>query len=93
MLQQPTLWQQREPPFVWRDRVPHTDTNFQQGGQGWVIVGASRRGQLHAHEGTFREDAFRTMAVDDWSLIAVADGAGSHKLSRIGANQAVQARY
>lgn len=55
------------------------------------MVGASQRGRLHAHEGTYREDAFLTDYGAGWHMVAVADGAGSHKLSRVGSNLAVQA--
>lgn len=54
------------------------------------MLAASRRGRLHAHEGTFREDAFCISVAGNWCLIAVADGAGSCPLSRVGANLAAQ---
>lgn len=54
------------------------------------MVGASQRGRLHAHEGTYREDAFLTDHGAGWHMVAVADGAGSHKLSRVGSNLAVR---
>jgi serine/threonine protein phosphatase PrpC len=54
------------------------------------MVGASRRGRLHEHEGTFREDAFAIEAAAGWWLVAVADGAGSHHLSRVGSKVAVK---
>ena len=50
------------------------------------IVAASQRGRSHAQEGKPRDDHFRIMHCDesDWYIIAVADGAGSAKLSRKG---------
>jgi len=53
------------------------------------ILGASRRGKGHAHEGKYREDAFALIAGDNssdtWWFAAVSDGAGSCRLSRVGA--------
>ena len=50
------------------------------------IVAASQRGRSHAQEGKARDDHFRITHCDesDWYIIAVADGAGSAKLSRKG---------
>ena len=50
------------------------------------IVAASQRGRSHAHEGKPRDDHFRLYHSDDtdWYVIAVADGAGSAKVSRKG---------
>jgi len=51
------------------------------------IFGASVRGLLHKHEGTHCDDWFEIGTAGDWTIIAVADGAGSKKFSRIGAKQ------
>ena len=50
------------------------------------IVAASQRGRSHAQEGKARDDHFKLFHCDesDWYIIAVADGAGSAKLSRRG---------
>lgn len=50
------------------------------------IVAASQRGRSHAQEGKARDDHFKIIHCDesDWYIIAVADGAGSAKLSRRG---------
>jgi len=49
------------------------------------IVVASKRGRSHAHEGTFRDDDFVVKSLpNDWSVVAVADGAGSAKFARAG---------
>jgi serine/threonine protein phosphatase PrpC len=49
------------------------------------IVGASLRGRSHAHEGKFREDDFKIHVEPDGVIVvAVSDGAGSAKYSRIG---------
>lgn len=86
-------WEVREPPPELGDRVPpryedHRPENAWVSSE-WKLVGASRRGRLHEHEATFREDAFQIEACGGWYLIAVADGAGSHRLSRVGSNLAV----
>jgi len=62
---------------------------------GWQLFGASRRGKSHAHAGTYREDAFQMIVSGPkssvrWWAFAVADGAGSRPLSRVGANLAVK---
>lgn len=56
----------------------------------YSVVAASHRGKTHAHHGTFREDAVAVGATRYWNLIAVADGAGSAALARIGSNLAVR---
>ncbi len=50
------------------------------------ILASSRRGRSHANVGSFREDDFGFQHFEDsgWSIVAVADGAGSAKLSRKG---------
>jgi hypothetical protein len=57
---------------------------------GWRLVGASRRGRLHAHRAEHREDAFAQAAWRHGWVAAVADGAGSAVLSRLGAELAVR---
>jgi serine/threonine protein phosphatase PrpC len=57
---------------------------------GMLVVGASRRGRSHAHEGKYRDDEFGfRRAADGWWLLAVADGAGSAPFSRRGSQVAV----
>ena len=56
-----------------------------------LVVGASKRGRSHAHEGTCRDDHFGFTSTDGWYLGAVADGAGSAEYSREGSKQAVKA--
>lgn len=50
----------------------------------WVVAAATKRGRMHAHHGTHREDAFAFRKEKHFSLFCVCDGAGSSKLSRIG---------
>lgn len=56
---------------------------------GFQMVAASKRGRSHAHVGSFRDDAF-FLAHDPsgWCVLIVADGAGSAKYSRQGAELA-----
>jgi len=56
----------------------------------WRVAGATRRGKIHAHQGTHREDAFRFSAGPNFTILCVADGAGSAKFSRLGSHVAVQ---
>lgn len=57
------------------------------------IVAASQRGRSHAQEGKPRDDHFKLYHCDssDWYIIAVADGAGSAKFSRVGSKIACEA--
>lgn len=49
------------------------------------ILVSSKRGRAHANVGSFREDDFAFSALENgWSIVVVADGAGSAKLSRKG---------
>jgi hypothetical protein len=73
------------------DAVPHFAAEHHAGVGGWQMAGASRRGKLHAHEGLWRDDAFSLGLFQGWHLIAVADGAGSCRLSRVGARIATAA--
>lgn len=55
------------------------------------IVVSSKRGRSHANVGSFREDDFTFKDLENgWSLVAVADGAGSARLSRKGSALACQ---
>ena len=83
-------WRVQEPTDR-RDPVAHLASEQMSGVDGWRMLGASRRGKLHAHNGVYREDAFALGMQQGWHLIAVADGAGSCALSRVGAQVATQA--
>lgn len=60
---------------------------------GKLLVAASKRGRSHANTGGFRDDdiAYGHFGQTGWSVIAVADGAGSAPLARQGAKLAVNA--
>ena len=62
-------------------------------GANFRIAGASRRGRSHEHGGSFRDDDFFIFDNPDngWSVIIVADGAGSAPNSREGSRLAVEA--
>jgi len=54
------------------------------------IVVSSKRGRSHQNVGSFRDDdyAFKHFKNEDWSVLAVSDGAGSASLSRKGSEVA-----
>ncbi len=55
------------------------------------LLFASKRGRSHAHNGTFRDDDGRIVSTPSgWSILCVADGAGSCSLSREGSRIATQ---
>ena len=57
------------------------------------IIVASKRGHSHQKDGSFRDDdfAFAHIEKNGWSVVAVADGAGSYPLSRKGSQVACNA--
>lgn len=56
----------------------------------WRVAGATRRGRLHAHKSTHREDAAGFRAAPNHTTLCVADGAGSSKYSRVGSHLAIE---
>lgn len=82
-----TLWKNQpsdQSDAYWK---PDEDHALVAIGGGRRMVAASKRGRSHAHAGLFRDDDFR-LAHDPesgWSVLAVADGAGSSRYSRRGA--------
>lgn len=79
------VWQTIDPPAdIDYYRVPHTATDHRESEADWHLLAASRRGKLHAHKGSFREDAFALGSANGWHLVVVADGGGSCSLSRAG---------
>lgn len=57
----------------------------------WSVLTASVAGSSHRTAGRGCDDAFRTLATHDLTVSALSDGAGSARLSRVGAQIAVQA--
>jgi PAS domain S-box-containing protein len=94
----PARWQEKEPLGPWcpddlREFLPvgaaetfykHAFHRIDSAPRSWRLAAATRRGRLHAHHGTFREDAFRWENGSDFTVVAVSDGAGSCPLSRLG---------
>lgn len=68
------------------------DYDFSQLGEKHILV-ASKRGRSHKNVGSFRDDdfAFKYYVNNGWSIVAVADGAGSYALSRQGSRIACNA--
>lgn len=86
----PEGWRDTEPSPEIRDRVSHSHTDFRIVNGEWSVYGVSLRGKNHETEAGFREDAFNLGIGAGWMLIAVADGASSSNLSRVGANLAAK---
>ncbi len=79
-----SLWKEIEPEPGLPYPKGHTDCRRTLVGD-TLVVGASRRGRSHAHNGTYRDDDFDFGPMPNgWILAAVADGAGSAKFSRKG---------
>jgi hypothetical protein len=91
-----------DPKSLWKD-IPSTQTannywkedntsDFKPLGDKHIVV-ASKRGRSHANVGSFRDDdyAFKHFENTGWSVVCVADGAGSAALSRQGSLMACNA--
>ncbi len=77
-------WTVREPADR-SDPVPHEECLFAHRDGPWRLLAASVRGKYHAHAALWRDDAFAWGSVGPWTVLAVADGAGSAPLSRVAA--------
>lgn len=87
-----SLWKVIEPPAG----APYPKVHLDSAGlvRGNIrIAAASRRGRSHEHAGSFRDDDFYINHCQDtgWSVMLVADGAGSAVNSREGSRIAVTA--
>ena len=89
-----------DPKSLWKNNPSDTSdpywkeddvTIFEPLGERYILA-SSKRGRSHANIGSFREDdfAFHYFENTGWSLIVVADGAGSAKFSRKGSALACQ---
>jgi serine/threonine protein phosphatase PrpC len=67
------------------DAVEHEICGLVPRNSQWNLMYASVRGKLHAHRGLWRDDALTYGWTDDWTVIALSDGAGASRLSRVGA--------
>lgn len=86
-----SLWKIVEPPA----NAPYQKSHVDSAGlfrDNVRIAAASRRGRSHEHAGSFRDDDFYINHSDktEWSVMLVADGAGSAKNSREGSRIAVR---
>jgi serine/threonine protein phosphatase PrpC len=71
---------------------PHSEYDSQYAVlPGCKVTGARVRGKKHKHDGSNCDDWFEIGFVNDLTVVAVADGAGSKKFARIGAKTASQA--
>lgn len=86
-----SLWQNKksdETDPYWK---PDEETRNGQLGEKFIVV-SSKRGRSHANVGSFRDDDFSFKYLENgWSIVAVADGAGSAKSSRKGSQLACNA--
>lgn len=83
-----SLWKNvesdRNDPYWKEDDI----TVFTPLGDRYLLV-SSKRGRSHANIGSFREDDFAYKDLENnWSIVVVADGAGSAKLARKGSSLA-----
>lgn len=85
-----SLWKVVEPPEDVPYQKSHTDSRLLQA-EDTCLIAASRRGRSHEHVGSFRDDDYliELDAENGWSLLIVADGAGSAQFSREGSRLAV----
>ncbi len=86
-----SLWKVIEPPMGDPYHKPNTDSELLVT-PNYRIAVASRRGRSHEHVGSFRDDDYYVEhdETSGWSILIVADGAGSAKSSRWGSKLAVE---
>ena len=79
-----SLWKYKPVPMD--EPEPYKEYTTESATLGKFHVTAARvRGKKHKHEGTNCDDWFETRNIGDFVVLAVSDGAGSKKFSRIGA--------
>lgn len=89
-----------DPKALWKDNPSNPSEPFHKpdsargaiDSDDCLMVGASRRGRSHAHEGSCRDDDFQLTDITaaGWRILSVSDGAGSADFSREGSRIAVQ---
>lgn len=86
-----SLWQVNEPDINAPYQKAHSDHQLIET-EYFNLAACSQRGRSHEHAGTFRDDDFliARVAETDWSVLIVADGAGSASYSRQGSLLVVQ---
>ncbi|MFW2096164.1 protein phosphatase 2C domain-containing protein [Acinetobacter sp. ULE_I057] len=86
-----SLWKVIEPECGQKFSKPHLDQALIDAVD-YKIIAASRRGRSHEHAGLFRDDDFSITLIENtpWSVLTVADGAGSAQYSREGSRIAVE---
>ncbi|HEY9250955.1 MAG TPA: PP2C family serine/threonine-protein phosphatase, partial [Rariglobus sp.] len=92
-----TLVVNPDPRLMWKDIPSNESEPFwkpdrdcaRHEAEGARLIAASQRGRSHAHKGTCRDDDFFIGTSNGWRIGIVADGAGSAKFSRRGAQLAV----
>lgn len=86
-----SLWQVNEPAASQPYPKAHTAQQLINTAQ-FRLAAASRRGRSHEHAGSFRDDDYFIANIEHtaWSVMIVADGAGSASYSREGSRLAVQ---
>ena len=85
-----SLWQYHPVPQDEPDAAPEYKTEEKRIGMA-DFVAARVRGKKHKHEATNCDDWFAVAAVGDIAVLAVSDGAGSKRFSRVGARAASEA--
>jgi serine/threonine protein phosphatase PrpC len=91
----PAAWEVKEPTEKWWPETLENELGLgldykhelqysSNYGSDWIVAAATKRGRMHAHHGTYREDALWGAVDDNYTFYCVCDGAGSSKLSRIG---------
>lgn len=92
MVDPKTLWKNlpsNKEDIYWKE---DNATTFDKLGTRSIVV-SSKRGRSHQNVGSFRDDdfGFKHYVTSGWSVISVADGAGSYSLSRKGSQIACNA--
>jgi hypothetical protein len=72
---------------------PHTEFACSDGRspEKFEILGARVRGKKHKHDGTHCDDWYSFNNAGKWTILAVSDGGGSYRFSRVGAEASCKA--